>query len=297
MKKLYLILDESGSKGYSHNIEKEVGEFGISSGYIVEESSINELRIQLNEIRSQYVTERKLHITDLEHNQQEEIRNGMFSILAENKLPWVYEAIYTQGFHEGNKPIASVFPLPESTIRQSIHEAKSSLHTELIVGVFVKALANCIDTYGEDFEIIIISDPIDKPILNNIKSSINEILNYNQPSIEKFTGFNTETYTIERGTIEYMLSDPSGILPDYSKIKFSMEIEDSGLTLAADILVNACNHYLRNEIKVDPYKNLSEEDTAKLFPLKDQLKSVWYSESGSVYYSDLFYKHPNKPVG
>lgn len=297
MKIIYLVLDESGSKGYSHNEEKTDGEFGISAGYLIDDASIKEIREKLNVIRSQYVAVGKLHITDLENYQQEEIRNKVFSVLSEAKLPWVYEAIYTQGFHQGNKPIISSILLPISTIKQSIHEEKASLHTELIVGVFVKALAYCIDTYGDDLEIHIISDPIDKSIQKDIESSIREMLNYNQPSTTKFSGYNTKTKKNERGTIEYSLSDPAGILPDYSSIKFTLAIEDSELTLAADILVNACNYYLKNEIQVDPYKNLSEQETAELFPLKENLKSVWYSETGGAYYTDLFYKHPSKSVG
>jgi hypothetical protein len=79
MSKIYLICDESGSKGFSDNAEKFEGEFGLFAGYFLTEDNIGEMKIVFETIYKEYSGhDGKLHITDLDETEQRKLRTVVF---------------------------------------------------------------------------------------------------------------------------------------------------------------------------------------------------------------------------
>ena len=102
MRKIIFILDESGAKGYSSNIERIPGELGLIAGYLIPSNCLDFVRNELNTIQSNFFSDGKIHITDLPPQQQEELRDSIFDYFIQRNIYWVYEAIYVQGYFENN---------------------------------------------------------------------------------------------------------------------------------------------------------------------------------------------------
>ena len=99
MIKAYLIIDESGAKGYSKNIEKKEGEFGVMVGYLVPFNALNDLRYQANQSFQEISDENKIHITDLTKSQMHKAREIVYTNFKHMKACWFYNAIYVNGFN------------------------------------------------------------------------------------------------------------------------------------------------------------------------------------------------------
>ena len=101
--KVYLVCDESGAKGRATNREQYPGETGVFAGFLVPEAHKNQVENALGCIVSRYSSDGKLHITDLELQQQQSLRDEVFVYLLDHKVYCTYEAIYVEGFRSAFK--------------------------------------------------------------------------------------------------------------------------------------------------------------------------------------------------
>ncbi len=79
MKTFYLIIDESGAKGYSTNKEKLPKEFGVMAGFLVPSDYIKNWRDNTS-IHFNMETDRKTHITSLNKINQNKFRETLYNI-------------------------------------------------------------------------------------------------------------------------------------------------------------------------------------------------------------------------
>lgn len=72
MTDVYLVLDESGAKGFAKNKESIAGESGVVAGYFVREKHVERVRRDLDILRDGFSVEpgKKIHLTDLDPEQQ-----------------------------------------------------------------------------------------------------------------------------------------------------------------------------------------------------------------------------------
>jgi len=295
LEKVFLIIDESGAKGYSDKGETYPGEIGVMAGFLVLEKNIKNVRVDLDSIKAKYLSDGKVHITDMPPDKQENLRQEIFSYIIDNNLACVFEAIHNEGFFRYfesiNKICAEANKQRQSNIKISNNEAKELLHEQLFQGAFGKGIALCIDNFGNTFHLSVITDNIDEGIKRRFSVSANELLDFGDKKVRIVTGYDPCNKTVVRGDITTELGNIKDIIDDYSKIRFSIDCEDTGLTLAADVIANSLNYHFKNRIATELGSPLNTKNALKDFPLQSVMYGLWESQDLN-YCSDAFFMYP-----
>lgn len=255
MKIFYLIIDESGAKGYSDNNEKFVQEFGLMVGFLVPEEHLKQWREQSDyyfKINNTLHMDEKIHITSLKAEEQERFRETLNQIFLYSGVNWYYQATYVQGFNEGNSD-------------------KESLHSKLFAMIFSKALYNLtLLKENGDLKIHIISDILNKGEIKLFKREIQDLISiFTNKNIEKdLVIFDKKTKNLIRAKSISKLDKKDKNFPEFKSIDLDISIEDSNLTLMADILANSVFHHLNKYLKdKNNYPSLNSRQAIKNHPL------------------------------
>ncbi|MFB9080171.1 hypothetical protein ACFFLS_12245 [Flavobacterium procerum] len=291
MNKIYLICDESGSKGFSDNKEKTVGEFGIFAGYFLNESNIESLKSEFKAIYDKYSTEDgKLHITDLKSSLQETLRNEVFECLKKNEVSCVFEAISVQGFNINFENTNEIRQEQINHLIDKFSFSKNSnairLHSELFQGLFGKAIAYYIDKYGdENINLKVITDNIDNPLKIEFEQKANELIKP-FPEIAKIKAYDKTKKEPIVKDLEFKSKELQA--DNISKTKFELIVDDNEFTLIADILANSLLYYIRQEVEKNHNINLNSLDAIKNHPLSNSFYGL-SDESNINIVSDIIY--------
>ncbi len=295
MEEIVFVLDESGAKGYSDNTENTQGEFGAMAGYFILEKQLISVKKDLDLIRSKFFYNDKVHITDLQPEQQESLRKNIFNYFIEKNIYWTYEAIYVQGYYEHanfmNQLSKKAHASRQSDIKISWSESRELLHSELFQGIFAKAIAFCLDNVGSKFKLCIITDRIDKPILKRFQQEADTFLAVGKDKTTEMTGFDPNTGQIVKGSITTKIVSKD-IFDDFSDITYSISCEDSSLTLAADVLVNSLNYHLKSLQTKTPGVELNNEGNIQDHPLSNIVYGAWPKSKEERFFSDAIFMHP-----
>lgn len=294
MNTLYFICDESGAKGYADKSESYFGEVGIVAGYFIPDEHVDLLRRELLAITSQFATDGKLHITDLPNKDKETLREYVFQYFITRNIVCTYEAVFSEGFHKAHvddiRRREEARKSRPSTIQLSNHEKVEMLHAKLLLGAFVKAVSFCIDHVGNEANIKIITDQIDKPIINMFTKMADRFLNIGEKSTKIIAGWDKQKGAKIQKTITTKTSDPSGYLLDLSKIKYEISCETSPLTVAADVIANSINYHFRS--KPDSADALpNTPDAIPNHPLHPLFYGMW-EDVNINWFADAIYMHP-----
>ena len=274
--KIYLICDESGAKGYSNKTEQYEGETGVFSGIFVPENKIERIRDNLNEISSSYFTNEKCHLTDLPDSKKESLRADIYKVISDEKLMCIYEAIHAEGFYAEHRRIDDIKDTMKTGIKSDIKMSRNpkhgSLHAALFQGLFCKAIAYCIDTFPNDYDLIFLSDNIDKPILKSFRECAEEVTDFS-PTEKTITGYDSKKQKGVKWKMKISSEIPESYgFSDFESATYEIEIEpkNSGLTLVADILANSINYIFRSREENDIGKPLNDIDSIANHPLVAQ---------------------------
>lgn len=296
MKKLYLICDESGAKGFSDNKEQSHGEFGIFAGYLIDESKIENSKIELKVIYDKYSTgDGKIHITDLESSLQENLRTEVFDWLEKNDISCAYEAISVQGFNSAYESLNAIKEVQVSSLSQKYSFSKNldldRLHSELFQGLFGKAIAFFIEKYGEEnINITVVTDKIDDKIKKEFMTKAKEIINplLKDIKVKAFDKFkNIPVVKNIKFKSEQINND------NISKTNFEIIVEDNELTLIADIIANSLLYYIKQEIENNPDINLNSSIAIKNHPLLNLFYGLSEKRNANIV-SDVIFKRKTK---
>lgn len=297
MEKIYLIIDESGAKGYSNNQEQELAELGLILGYLIPESHIKKVKEELNDIRNKYISQSKLHITDLTSQEQNNLRKDIFNYFQNRQIYFVYEAIHVQGFFNNQQSLLNLIKQSKENSNPNIafsnHEKKELLHKQLFQGLVGKAICMCIDKVGNTFYLDIISDNIDKSIQKEFIKAIDELINIGKKNTKHTKAYDKVKKEPLNGSITFEIDNSSNTLEDYSNIKYSISYEDTGLTLASDVLANSLYYYFHHRDNNKIGKHLNTKKAVKNFPLKDLIYGLWEDDNIN-YFADAIYMHPDE---
>ncbi|MFT4924079.1 MAG: hypothetical protein ACI8WB_000157 [Phenylobacterium sp.] len=279
-----LIIDESGAKGYSNNQEREVNEVGVIAGYLVPAHGLAKLRKIANGLFEPIITEGKLHIAELTTEQQNQVREGVFSLLKQNNSCWLYQAISVQGFYEANNLEA----------RGSFEEKKELLHSKLFLELFAKAISLLRRNLGDNksLSISIITDRLDAGIIKRFKADSQDYIKAltKQPIVSSFTRYNKESKTVEKCTTETIIKseDPSVYL---DAINYDIKCEDTPITFIADILVNSTFYYLNKKLAEDPKIKLNSKQAIEDHPLSHLVFGAYDADLNELSsFGDLVYR-------
>lgn len=299
VKNLILVVDESGAKGYSDQSEKFFGETGVMAGFLFHEDDYHEHEINLNLLRTRYLSDGKLHITDLDFNSQSQLREDVLKYLIDNEVVCVFEAIYSEGFYkvaqENLERSHRLKQQRKSKIKLSGNDKKEMLHAQLFQGVFGKAVAYGLDTIGENYSILVKTDFVDDGVLSKLTMSADEVLNVGEARTKTVTGWDTYESKVVSGSISSQISDPAGVLGDFSGISYEVEREDSAFTLVADVISNTLYRHLANRPKEEATLPLNYESSIP----KDMDDVIFYGisdENDPPYYSDIIFRHPERKI-
>ncbi|MBY0540369.1 MAG: hypothetical protein K2P52_03020 [Campylobacterales bacterium] len=265
MQKLALIIDESGAKNYSDKQEQYEGEFGIMVGFLIPYEYLEMCKDTSKSIFHEFKNNGKLHITDLEDNEQKKLRDKVYMLFKEYKVGWFYHGTFVQDFFES-----------ENKLKLSSNQ-KSSLHYEVFKGVFFKALdfyrMHCKDIKKIDIEII--TDNLDKGIIKLFKKNLQDsiILMTKRTLSKTLHTYNKETNELISCTRTSKLEvrEIEGENIQWEDIQFEIITENSNLTFIADILANSTHYYIKQEIIKNKDINLNSKIAVKNHPLKEQV--------------------------
>ena len=255
MKTFYLIIDESGAKGYSKNIEKNPKEFGVMVGFLVPKNFIHIWRKKSDEHFKIHLQDEKVHITSLSNKEQEKLRNKLYQIFTISGINWYYSAIYTQGFHEG------------------AFDTKELLHSKLFSMIFTKALYNLsLLKEAGDIKIHVISDTLNQGEIKIFKRNIQDLIKIftNTPREKELTKYDKEKQTIIKAKSISKITEKDKNFPVFKDIKLEISIENSNLTFMADILANSVYYYIKEYIKEkNNYPLLNSKQAIEQHPLSN----------------------------
>jgi hypothetical protein len=297
MERFCLVIDESGSKGYADQTENAPGELGVMAGFLVPEWGLEKVRERLTTICGKFLGARKTHITDLDAALQEQMRAAVFRFFQEWHIKWVYEAVYVQGLHENHRSLADLRRRARAARKSPIKLTGNDrqpelLHSHLFLGVFGKAVVFGLDNFGNQFGIRIITDPVDPPILKMFESEARDFLNIGKPEVHSQTGFDPRTGKVEKRSFTISLKGGGNVLDDLSGVPFSIVVETSPLTLAADILANSVHFQLRSAQQRSLGLDLNREEAMAGHPLEKLLCCSW-TETETNYVADAVYMRPS----
>ena len=247
MNEIYLICDESGSKGFSDKDEMFEGEFGVFAGYFLNEKNFQQMLAIFESIYCKYpVKNGKLHITDLDKTLQEQLRADIFEIFIKNKIPCVYEAISVKGYKGAADRIADIKNESIKALNKnysfSKNPHKDRLHSELFQAIFGKSIAYLLDFFANSKRIIVITDNIDAPLKKEFENKAIELI---KPFLS-----GTEIKAFDKNkkrpvSKEMKFGSTELENDDISNIGFEINVEDNSLTLIADILANSIHYYFK----------------------------------------------------
>lgn len=296
MEKVYLICDESGAKGYSDKEEVFSGEVGVMAGYLLFENQLNSFQSDLEKIRTEYLTNGRLHITDINEDKQAELRNKIFSYLNGNSTPCVYEAVHVQGFFEWYDKQKHLHEKLKAQSRSNIeisgHAPKELLHAHLFQGIFGKAVAYFMDSSISNFFLNVTTDILDKKILKEFETAANDFFEVSKSKIFPVSEYDPDSKQVVSGQIISQTKDPTGLIPDFSGIQYSINCEDSCFTLAADVLANSINYHFVSRSSENSGEALNTFDAIKNHPLSGIMYGLWDPSEGN-YVADAIFMHPS----
>lgn len=270
MNKVYLICDESKSKGFSDNDETFEGEFGVFAGYLLDNENFGKIEFESQKIHSKYSqSDKKIHITDLEKSKMEELRNDVFNLLSENKINCVFEAISVKGYKRSHD---AMIETEKEFAADLIHKYSFSknnkserLHSDLFEGIFSKAIAYFIDKLNDKFSMTIITDMIDEPVRKEFEQKAKEFLT---PFPSTITEKRYNKIEKKPESIKTTFKTNEIESDDFSKIEFEIVSEDNSLTLIADVLANSLSYYILQEVILNADINLNSKNAINKYPIK-----------------------------
>ncbi len=295
METVILVLDESGAKGYSDKRESAPGELGVMAGFLVLERDLVCFANALSPVRDRYLNNGKVHIADLAPADQEQLRSEIFSFFKSYKVPWLYEAAYVEGLHAHAEHIKDLLTQAKqnrvSKIKVSGNERKELLHSELFCGAFGKGIAFAMDLVGSEFHINVITDRVDKKLLEMFKAEANSFLHVEEPQSHVVTGFDPESKQIVKRAVLIRNTDGQEVLGDFSKVSYSIKCADSSLTLAADVLANSVYHHLETRQEQSIGESLNTIEAIQGHELAELVYGA-HDSSQSNSFPDGVYRYP-----
>lgn len=289
MGKHYLIIDESGAKGYSKKPEQKDGEFGVMTGFIMPGSFYGKVKDLFESSAGDKSYLGKRHITDIPVNDQQASRDKIFSVFKRCGIPWFYDAIFTHGLYE------SEF----SDSRGGSACGRELLHAKLFMGVMIKTFACLHNFRDEEIELTVISDQVDSGTLKSFERELSPYLDYlHGRAVEKeISSFNRETRKLQKGTIRSSISPESNV-PRFRRLDINILCEDSAMTFAADILANCTNFYIKKNYNERNITKLNSIQAISGHPLESLAKHIYDGNDALAWQpSDVVYRrNKDKPT-
>lgn len=279
---LYLICDESGAKGGADVPEKSPGEVGIFAGYFLLGEQVDQVRHDLDAICAPFrQADGKLHVAEMGAAAQP-FRERIFAYLLAHDIDCTYEAIHPQGFHV-------------DFLGRGEGASAESLHSELFLGLFTKAIAYREDRGLTARPIKVLTDRIDKGVRRGFNRALADFLNVDAVE-EEVTRFNQATRTVERLDVTWRFTHD---LPDEWDIslieadEYSIEVDlqNGSLTAAADVIAGSLRYLFEERRGARLGGLLGRHDSITGHPIEPLVYGLT-SPGGYPPLGDTIFRHP-----
>lgn len=299
---LYLVCDETGSKGYSDKHEKYPGDFGLFVGLLLNEEKYHEYLNLMEEIKEKYFQGiDKVHISDAKPGDQDSIRQIVHKFILDHEIPVIFEGIYAQGFNESVsrrealRVSAKELVEEQSDIKINSRELKESLHVDLFEGLFVKGVEYYENNHGDE-PFIIITDPVDEPIKASFVSSIRNLINLGEPKIYTTKAFRPSTKTPISSNTK-ISSSQNYYKPNVDMENVCLRIESKVHALGPDVVASSLEYHVRqiNQNRLTSggtLVGLNGRDAVSGHPLEGCFKCIDNNN-----FTDKEYDHPGANEG
>lgn len=306
--KVIFACDESGAKGYANQDETYPGEVGVFAGILIPEECISATSPKFKEIYDRYKpTSGKLHIADLRDHLKEALRQDIYQVIRDFKLPCFWYAIHVAGLHASHKSMEVI----AQTAKERLQEANggsgprvkrgsprsnpASMHVELFTGLYGHLIALLEERQRKEVDIEIRTDQIDNPIINDFEAVAKELFS-EDPTVKKAKGFDTVTQTLVEGAIRVELKLPPAMRIEVVVRSLSIKPvrDEDGFVLAADVLANSLNHLFKNRKDKERYSSLNTPEAVAAHPLATHLDAFINWGIGDIV-GDRLYRHPRAP--
>lgn len=284
MVEIYIVIDESGAKGKSNKDENHIGEFGVMAGFISFQRGIEFLRSYSNQIIKSFEKNgKKLHVTDLPPENREVLKDKIFLCMQQHKIPWAYAAAYVNGFFHFN----------------DFEDRPRLLHAQLFSELFFKLLCfTKVRFPDEEIVVNVITDTIQEKTKREFENKINEKIVYftkgEHTSIA--ARYNANTKKREFADIRTKLQPEVFENIRVPSIKYDISIEDTSLTLIADVLVNSVFRHINSKLESSKESKV-DLNSCKMVEGHPLSSTCYGCSSDEVFsYSDIaFYRREGNP--
>lgn len=282
-----MIMDESGSMPRADKDEAEYGEFGLNVGLLIHPIQEADFRQYLKQ-NCPILLSKDTHITDLDSEEQEEVRSFIFNALKKCDIQIIYEAIYVNGFHYTEHVLLEEFLQkempPNPRVKVSKKHDNPSMQSKLIEGAILKAIAFVFERAGENHLIEVLTDRVENKLLEEVKGEINHIYDLHNPQENEYSGFDTQTHEVFRKKVVTTFEG----LPVLPQNDYDVTIlpKDHVLNLAADVVANSLYYHIGSLVQNSSVlPHLNAKDSVKGYELEDQI--ICYPND----FSDKHYMH------
>ncbi|PLZ02470.1 hypothetical protein CY652_10105 [Burkholderia sp. WAC0059] len=305
MAKVFLYSDESGSKGYADRGEAYPGEVGVFAGILVPESEIGKVKPAFDSIAQKYApSSGKLHIADLDTDQQQALREELYAAIRQYWLPCFWYAIHVEGFHQFHMDQQLALQQSAAAIKAARGDAEPrvkrgsprvdvpSMHVALFSGLYSHLVAFLLERKQNRVDVEIRTDQVDTPIVKQFEQVAKELLN-DDPEVIKTKGFDTLTKQVVKGSITTSVQWPDElkISPVVKGLSIETVPDSDGLVLAADVLANSLLYLFKNRDAVELYAPLNRQTAIASHPLAQRL-DAFYNWGSDDLVGDRLYRHP-----
>lgn len=278
-KKMILVIDESGAKGYSKTNEKCKEEIGVMAGFLYSPEEVEEIKQCMDQMIGPREN-KKIHITD--SGSSDKLREKVFLLMKKSKIRWFYQAIYVEGLYQ------SEF----DDNRGGTCDPKKLLHSELFQGMLIMAISLATQLDIKYLDLQVLTDNIDKGVLNQFNKTKEDVQAlYLEKTSKIYKSKNEYAFVTTQIT-----SNDSPAIEDLD-INIVCD-QNSSLTIMADVLANSVRYYLNKAVTENDEEKeyslfLNNKQALKKHPLVDL---VIAAENGQSFLSilDLVFRRMKK---
>lgn len=299
-KRVMLICDESGAKGYASQKEAYQGEVGVVAGFAVGQGTqLGELKKALSQAISgfQVSKQSKFHITDLANNEQSQLRNLVFRVLKIHNVPLCYGASYVDGFNRDYEQCKSrYFEIVKKAKSNNIGLTNNYIPPLLQGELFFIYLGKTLDfliTHNLLVDsVAVVTDQIDVLIRKEYVKQIERLLNNSSGGTRSLNAFDYDTKVTSRHEIKITIQTDGPVDTHLRSMHSTIEVDDNELTLAADVLSNSVKYYLEKYGIESQFHALNTKAAIKKHPLHVQFVGM-HDDPNRVPVIDIKYAHRN----
>ena len=272
--------DESGYKGYCHNIDLNKHEIGLFSVLLIpaiqRDFFYNTFSVPFEKFK--HATSGKIHITDAFASQDPQIKDSVircreeiFDHILRLQIPIIYEARSTtlaaKSYSRDQKSYNNLKKACDPNLKISEPYDTTTFQDSLLEGILLKMEAFAKDYYCGSIDIK--TDMIDKDFRKKIEATINELKNIMTPKHSKATAYNTKTQELLKGNYTTQIFGCNINAKHLGSV--SVLGKDDPIILAADIVANSLFRHLSTLESCNP---LNHPSSIKGWALQKQVYGV-----------------------